>query len=207
MKRTIKNHFSAPTDSRTGGARLGARMRPAPTHLRRLFVALVALLTMTAQTAWATDLTSTNLLIDDEITEGAAGHYYYTMPRVCNNTLTITEQDISDGKGTFNVYDCGGKNHDQDWYNLNEALVITAPLGYAVKITGTAKTDDNQYKGSEYLSVYDGTSTDDAYLGRFGTTSHSEYYNVDVQSSSNSIMLKLHRFGCRFGLYRGRFQG
>jgi len=30
MKRTIKNLFSAPTDSRTGGARLGARMLPAP---------------------------------------------------------------------------------------------------------------------------------------------------------------------------------
>ena len=53
MKRTIKNLFPAPTDSRTGGARLGARMLPAPTHLRRLFVALVALLSMTAQTAWA----------------------------------------------------------------------------------------------------------------------------------------------------------
>jgi len=58
MKRTIKNLFSAPTDSRTGGARLGARMLPAPTHLRRLFVALVALLTMTAQTAWADSWTS-----------------------------------------------------------------------------------------------------------------------------------------------------
>ena len=148
------------------------------------------LLTMTAQTAWATDLTSANLLIDSEIPEGTAGHYYYTMPRQCNHTLTLTEQDISDGKGTFNVYDCGGKNHDQDWYNLNEELVITAPLGYAVRITGTAKTDDNQYKGSEYMSVYDGTSTSGAYLGKFGTTSHSEYYNVDVQSSSNSIMLK-----------------
>jgi len=148
------------------------------------------LLTMTAQTAWATDLTSANLLIDSEIPEGTAGHYYYTMPRQCNHTLTLTEQDISDGKGTFNVYDCGGKNHDQDWYNLNEALVITAPLGYAVKITGTAKTDDNQYKGLEYLSVYDGTSTSGAYLGKFGTTSHSEYYNVNVQSCSNSIMLK-----------------
>ena len=160
-----------------------------PRAATRMLLATL-LLALTAQTAWASDLTSANLLIDSEITEGTAGHYYYTMPRVCNNTLTITEQDISDGKGTFNVYDCGGKNHDQDWYNLNEALVITAPLGYAVKITGTAKTDDNQYKGSEYLSVYDGTSTSGAYLGRFGTTSHSEYYNVDVQSSSNSIMLE-----------------
>ena len=151
---------------------------------------MLSILALTAQTAWADNLTSANLLIDSEIPEGTAGHYYYTMPRQCNHTLTITEQDISDGKGTFNVYDCGGKNHDQDWYNLDEALVITAPLGYAVKITGTAKTDDNQYSGSEYLSVYDGTSTSGAYIGKFGTTSYSEYYNVDVQSSSNSIMLK-----------------
>jgi len=32
MKQTIKNLFPAPTDSRTGGARLGARMLPAPTQ-------------------------------------------------------------------------------------------------------------------------------------------------------------------------------
>lgn len=151
---------------------------------------MLSILALTAQTAWADNLTSANLLIDSEIPEGTAGHYYYTMQRVCNNTLTITEQDISDGKGTFNVYDCGGKNHDQDWYNLDEALVITAPLGYAVKITGTAKTDDNQYNGSEYLSVYDGTSTSGAYIGKFGTINYPEYYNVNVQSSSNSIMLK-----------------
>ena len=35
--------------------RAAARLLPAPTHLRRLFVALVVLLTMTAQTAWATE--------------------------------------------------------------------------------------------------------------------------------------------------------
>ena len=170
------------------------RMLPAPTHLRRLFVALVVLLTMTAQTAWAGNLTSANLLIDSEIPEGTAGHYYYTMPRECNHTLTITEQDISDGKGTFNVYDYGGKNHDQDSYNLNEELVITAPLGYAVKITGTAKTDDGLYSASENLNVYDGTSTSGTYLGTFGTTSYPDRYNVNVQSSSNSIMLKFRSY-------------
>ena len=52
--------------------RTAARMLPAPTHLRRLFVALVALLAMTAQTAWATDLTSANLLIDSDKPYGVA---------------------------------------------------------------------------------------------------------------------------------------
>ena len=155
---------------------------------------MLSILAMTAQTAWADNLTSANLLIDSEIPEGTAGHYYYTMPRECNHTLTITEQDISDGKGTFNVYDCGGKNHDQDGYNLNEELVITAPLGYIVKITGTAKTDDGLYSGSENLNVYDGTSTSGAYLATFGTTSHPDRYNVNVQSSSNSIMLKFRSY-------------
>ena len=164
-----------------------------PQPAARLLLATF-LLALTAQTAWADDLTSANLLIDSEIPEGTAGHYYYTMPRECNHTLTITEQDISDGKGTFNVYDCGGKNHTVDSYNLNEELVITAPLGYAVKITGTAKTDDGLYSGSEYLSVYDGTSTSGTRLGKFGTTSYPERYNVNVQSSSNSIMLKFRSY-------------
>ena len=39
--------------------RAAARMLSAPTHLRRLFVALVALLTMIAQTAWADDVNIT----------------------------------------------------------------------------------------------------------------------------------------------------
>ena len=45
-------------------------MLPAPTHLRRLFVALVALLTMTAQTAWADDVNieATGQNISDDTT-------------------------------------------------------------------------------------------------------------------------------------------
>ena len=46
--------------------RAAARLLPAPTHLRRLFVALVVLLTMTAQTAGATE-TSTITVASSEI--------------------------------------------------------------------------------------------------------------------------------------------
>lgn len=50
--------------------RAATRMLPAPTHLRRLFVALVALLTMTAQTAWADDvsITADGSTVSDETT-------------------------------------------------------------------------------------------------------------------------------------------
>ena len=45
------------------------------------------LLTMTAQMAWADNLTSANLLIDNEIEAGTAGHYYYNMPGYSENVV------------------------------------------------------------------------------------------------------------------------
>ena len=144
MKRTIKNLSPAPTDSRTGGARLGARMLPAPTHLRRLFVALVALLTMIAQTAWA----------DNWKTAGGTGGsgtsenpYYVNMPITGTKTLTL------DGTvTTFKVYDDGGPgsySNDCEGY-----LVITAPAGHVLQISGSIETEESCDK----LTVYDGSS-------------------------------------------------
>ena len=104
MKRTIKNLFSAPTDSRTGGARLGARMLPAPTHLRR---------------------TATNI--------GSA------------KTL-----NVPDGITTFKVYDDNGKSSNySDKYT--GYLVITAPTGSVLQLSGSIVTEEKWDK----LTVYD----------------------------------------------------
>ena len=168
------------------------RMLPAPTHLRRLFVALVALLTMTAQTAWADNVT---LSVDNEIDAGTAGHYYYNMPgytqgNTVHHTLTISEQDITDGKATFKVYDNGGKGGNYG-YTIRAYLTITAPEGKVVKVNGTANT----FSGgdfSDFLYIYDGT---DNTAPKFPNGAYYKFCSdaglsaVDVQSSNNSITL------------------
>ena len=168
-----------------------------PRAAARLLLATL-LLTLTAQTAWADNLTSANLLIDNEIEAGTAGHYYYNMPgyseNVVKHTLTLTEQDITDNKVPFKVYDNGGKNGPFG-YNVKAQLVITAPMGYAVKVEGTAKLTDNEL-GRDYLYIYDGTDDSapvfkhHANHEKFGTNSNESYYTVvGVQSSTNSLML------------------
>ena len=86
-------------------------------------------------TANAADVT---LSVDDDIDEGTAGHYYVNMPKTGSDTLTITDEDIADGKSTFKVYDDGGKTGEytitnSDWDSF---LTLTAPEGYKIKLSG-----------------------------------------------------------------------
>ena len=156
---------------------------------------LVVMLTMTTQTAWADDLTSANLQIDSEIAAGTAGHYYYLMPgytqgNTVHHTLTISEQDITDGKATFKVYDNGGKGGDYG-YTIRAYLTITAPEGKVVKVNGTVVTYTDGSWG-DFMYIYDGADNTAPKI-RNGDSEKfcSQHYKsaVDVQSSNNSITL------------------
>ena len=114
---------------------LSARTADILSSVRRTAVTLL-LMMLTTMTAWADDV---NLAEDNDIAEGTAGHYYVNMPATGTNTLTITAQDIADGKGTFKVYDDGGKsvNYSND---CNGNLVLKAPTGYVFQLSGNIKT-------------------------------------------------------------------
>ena len=153
MKRTIKNLFPAPTDSRTGGARLGARMLPAPTHLRRLFVALVALLTMTAQTAWADTWPTTwteSLNKEYNFTGGGSGTdtdpYWVNMKADYHNRSLY----IPNGVSSFMVYDDGGKDNNYST-GYSNTIALVAPTGYLLRVSGHIKI-----ASASCLSVIDG---------------------------------------------------
>ena len=68
--------------------------------------------------------------------------------------LTLTADDISAGKGTFKVYDDGGKSSD---YSNDYAgyLIVTMPNGYKPQLSGSVVTEDC----CDFLKVYDGTTT------------------------------------------------
>ena len=143
---------------------------------QRMSLALL-LMMLTTMTAWADDV---NLSEDNDIAVGTAGHYYVNMPATGTNTLTITADDIADGKGTFKVYDDGGKSgmYSND---CNGNLVLIAPTGYLLQLSGSVTTDGVYDK----LTVYNnneasGTKLIDAV---HGTT------NINTSSTSNFMTL------------------
>ena len=97
---------------------------------------------------------------DNEIDAGTAGHYFINMPKTGTETLKITKQDITGGKGTFKVYDDGGKNGNYS-DNCNGYLVIETPAGYALKMSGSILSE-GWMNNSRYdtLSIYSGMGTD-----------------------------------------------
>ena len=167
------------------------------TAWRRMSLALL-LLMLTTVTAWADDV---NLSEDPYITVGTAGHYYVNMPSgsgTVTNSLEITTQDITDGKGTFKVYDNGGKG-GQYSTNCTGILVLTAPENYVIQLSGDIYTETNWDK----LTVYDNNEAS-------GTTLLNEKSSSDkgvktsigtIISSANVMTIKFSSDGS--GTYDG----
>ena len=76
--------------------------------------------------------------------------YYVDM--VYQNKATF---DIPDTLKSFNVYDDGGKNNDYS-YNSRDTLVLKAPAGYILQLSGEVFTDGS----GDTLFVYDGANVD-----------------------------------------------
>ena len=138
-----------------------------------------------AQTAWAD---AVNLSVDNDFAEGTAGHYYVNMPTGDGNVLTISDSDIAGGKGTFKFYDNGGKGGNYS-DGFNGYLVITAPEGYKINLTGSIAIS-----GNDEFGVWEGYDTD-----HFGTQliSFSPYYTpfapeyspINITSGGNSVIV------------------
>ena len=115
---------------------------------------LAALLTIaaiaTGQTVWADDVT---LSEDNDFGINEAGHWYVNMPTDGKDYLTLTAQDLQNGKNVFKVYDDGGKNGNYSSGCLSK-IVIKVPEGYLIQISGTVWTYYDT--PAEYLQVFDG---------------------------------------------------
>ena len=143
-------------------------------------------------TANAADVT---LSVDDDIDEGTAGHYYVNMPKTGSDTLTITDEDIADGKSTFKVYDDGGKTGEytitnSDWDSF---LTLTAPEGYKIKLSGNI-TIKGPNKG-DWLSIFNGTDgTGTRLLYQKTSTSTNTSTSIDsVTSQGQNLTIEFRR--------------
>ena len=154
------------------------------------------LMMLTTMTAWADDV---NLSEDNDIAVGTAGHYYVNMPSgTVTNTLTITADDIAAGKGTFKVYDNGGKGGLYST-NCTGILVLTAPEGYILELSGDITTETNWDK----LTVYDNNeASGTTLLNEKSSTSKGVKTSIGtVTSTSNVMTIKFYSDGS--GTYDG----
>ena len=108
-------------------------------------------LTLTAQTAKAGDVTLTE---DTGEEAGTPARWYVNMPQTGTNTLTLTTTP-----SYFKVYDNGGKSYDYA-DNCNGTLVITAPAGHALRLSGSIYTQGSS--GGDFLKAYDGDAVDES---------------------------------------------
>ena len=98
--------------------------------------------------------------------------------------LTLTADDLTAGKGIFKVYDDGGQSNSYS-SNYEGYLIITAPEGYRVQVAGTVTTESTS---CDWLTVYDGTSTD-KYLGNERYAGPKGVTVDNLRSTGQSIML------------------
>ena len=134
-----------------------------PVTVTRDFWANTATFTMPASAVTVTPTLTNNL-----------NDIYINMPQTGTTTVTIPA-----GVQSFKVYDNGGSN---SYYsnNCNGYLVLTAPEGYVLQISGRVETPDP----NDYLIVYNGTN--DAANVLIPVT--SDYSDIPTRTSSGRSM-------------------
>ena len=118
------------------------------------------------------------------------GGLYVKMP-----TTSKVNSTIPTGVKSFKIYDDGGK--DGSYSNSSSGtLVLTAPSGYVLQLSGTVNTyknSSNAYDTEDYLTVCDGADTTKAKLVNKKYGSNSSIGNV--YSSGQNMTLYFHSNG------------
>ena len=148
-------------------------------------MAMMLLMTMlTTATAWADDV---NLTENTDETEGTAERWFVNIPKTGENKLTLTDASII----FFKVYDNGGGPQNHYDNNCDGSLVLTAPEGCVLRLSGTIVTE----KGCDYLTVYDGNAKDDkkVLLNKVSSDASGAETTIDaVTSTGQSMTLYFH---------------
>ena len=148
-------------------------------------MAMMLLMTMlTTATAWADDV---NLTENTNETEGTSERWYVNIPKTGENKLTLTDASIT----FFKVYDNGGGPQNHYDNDCDGSLVLTAPEGCVLRLSGTIVTE----KGCDYLTVYDGNAKDDkkVLLNKVSSDASGAETTIDaVTSTGQSMTLYFH---------------
>lgn len=140
---------------------------------------LVAFITLVL--LFSTPVDASGYIRPVELNGDATNGYYVNMSSMLNDKLTVSE-DVK----TFKIYDIGGA--EQNYSNSSScSLLISAPEGQVINLSGIVTTEDNYW---DYLTIYDGGSTDSPLLGakkRYGTP-EGEIIET-LTSSTNQVTL------------------
>ena len=131
---------------------------------------------MAAVGAWAGDVQL----------QDADGTKFVNMPYQGTDNLTLTDASVM----AFKVYDNGGAEERYS-NNSDGYLLITAPEGYALQLTGTVQTETNY----DYLTVYDGTTNEAAVLREkiWSLPSSGKLTDIgSIVSTGRSLLLYFH---------------
>jgi len=139
---------------------------------------LMMLALLTTATAWADDV---NLTEDTGETAGTAARWYVNMPATGTNTLTLSDATVT----TFKVYDDGGSTGNYS-NKCSGTLVLTAPEGYLLQLSGSITTET-----IDKLTVYDNSEASGTTLlnGVRSTRNGTATTITTVTSSGQSMTL------------------
>ena len=153
---------------------------------------MLLLLTLFAgMSAWAGDV---YLAEDTNEAEGTAARWFVTMPAGTQESiLTLSDASIT----TFKVYDDGGKDGDYS-KSCRSRLIITAPEGYSIQLSGRIKTERSWDK----LTVYDGNGADCPKLINEVSGNTSEWMAIDPVRSTGQSMT-FYFYSDNSGVYEG----
>ena len=122
------------------------------------------------------------LSIDTDYSKGQDGYYYVNMLGGLDRSKTIT---LPDGfTSSFKVYDDGGKSNNYSNEGNRSTLVLTAPAGYVLQLSGTVTT----YGNYDCLEVHDGNSTSAQTLTTETSTSQNTPKDITTVISSGQSM-------------------
>ena len=138
---------------------------------------------------WYNDVTSFPMSIADATVTPT-----FTTARTAEDGLFINmpkegvvTTNITNGIKSFFVYDDGGAENPYS-ANCDGTLILTAPIGYMLKIIGTINTES----GYDQLSIWDGTEEVDAKLllkEKSSSTSHQDEEIGEFSSTGRSLRL------------------
>ena len=126
---------------------------------------------------------------DDDFTYPETGFFYVNMPRTDTKTLTFTDGNIT----SFKVYDSGGKSGKFE-DNTDGYLVINAPTGYVIKLTGTIAIHNANQRS--FFRVRDGDNSSASQL--LFKTSTGDGVPTDIgtlYSTGNSLFIQFKKYG------------
>ena len=114
------------------------------------------------------------LSIDNSFQSNQAGYYYVNMPTTGTTTIIVPDGFTS----SFKIYDDGGKDSDYS-SNCSGTLVLSAPEGYKIKLSGEVRVNPDSY---DYLTIYDGANG-------YAALASKVTYDFSVLSSGNGMRI------------------